>query len=481
MSLTFRFAILLGITLYAILLFAFPGVPDADIFYHFAVAKLYIKEGFVSRLPWPELGIQSREFTDYHFLFHLIQIPFLLLPVEETFAIKMFILISISALLYQITDYIRRESPSLSPYFIVIFFIFGSVLFTGRMLFGRGNLLFFTLYFLSLRLWNLKHRKWIFVLSFLSIWSYSGFPFLFLTGLFITILEKNKEQVKIFLASVMGMSVGLIAHPSFPFQFKGYFIELIIQSFPPPGVEAIAEWLPPTRDILILGFLPILPLLLLSFSNKNQNYFHSKSFVFLFLGIVSLIFTGASLRIFEMSWLMFFIFVSLNITFPKKYQILAAVLLFVIQFPIAYGKMGQQFRSSETKYGYIVTEWIRFNIPKGERIFLSWADYPYFTFKIPEYRFLFGLNPLYAWSYSQDQYFTQKAFFEGTTQGFQHIPKVLDYNTVVINKFYYNYTNNEFKKLSTDYRLVFENEKYGIFVRIIPPNKKKKETTIPTK
>lgn len=475
----FRYAILFGVTIYAILLFAFSGVPDADIFYHFAVAKLYLKEGFVTKLPWPEIGIQSREFTDFHFLFHLIQIPFLLLPIEETIAIKIFILISISTLLYQVNEYIQKESPEVSPYFIIIFFILGSVLFTGRMLFGRGNLLFFTIYFLSLRLWDLKHLKWIFLLSLLSIWAYSGFPFLFFTGLFITVLEKNKEQAKIFLASVAGMFIGFIAHPSFPFQFKGYFIELIIQSFPPPGIESIAEWLPPTKDILILGFLPMLPLLLLSF--RNKNYFHPKSFVFLFLGIVCLIFTGASLRIFEMSWLMFFIFIFLNINFPKRFQVFAAILLFVIQFPIAYTKMGQQFRSSETKYGYIVTEWIRFNIPKGERIFLSWADYPYFTFKNPDYRFLFGLNPLYAWSYNQDQYFAQKAFFEGTAQGFQHIPKALDYNIIVINKFYYNYANSEFKRLSTDYRLVFENEKYGVFAKIIPPNKIKKEENIPNK
>ncbi|WP_039938044.1 hypothetical protein [Leptospira terpstrae] len=477
----FRNAILLGISIYAILLFAFPGVPDADIFYHFSVAKLYLKEGFVSRLPWPEIGIQSREFTDYHFLFHILQIPFLLLPVEETIAIKFFILISISTLLYLVTDYMQKESSNLSPYFVVVFFILGSVLFTGRMLFGRGNLLFFSIYFLSLRFWNIKYLKWIFVFSFLSVWSYSGFPFLFFTSLFITVLEYKREHTQLFLASTLGMLVGLIVHPSFPFQFKGYFIELIIQSFPPPGVEAIAEWLPPTRDILILGFLPILPLLLLSFREKIQNQFHSKSFVFLFLGIICLVFTGSSLRIFEISWLMFFIFIFLNIPISKKYQVLAAIVIFVIQFPIVYGKMGQQFRSSETKYGFIVTEWIRFNIPKGEKIFLSWADYPYFTFKIPEYRFLFGLNPLYAWSFHEDRYFTQKAFFEGTTQGFQHIPKILDYNTVVINKFYYSFSNSEFKRLSTDYRLVFENEKYGVFVKTNPTNNSKKEITIPNK
>ncbi|MCG6146069.1 hypothetical protein [Leptospira bandrabouensis] len=475
----FNKAIFLGITLYAILLFAFSGIPDADIFYHFAVTKLYLKEGLVSKLPWPEIGIQSREFTDYHFLFHLTMIPFLFLPTEETIKIKLFILFSISLLLYQLTSYFRKEAPSLSPYFIVIFFILGSVLFTGRMLFGRGNLLFFSLYLLSLRIWDLKYNKWIFLLSFLATWSYSGFPFLFFTGLFIVILERSSANTRLFFSSSMGMFTGLVIHPSFPYQFKGYFIELIIQSFPPPGVEAIAEWLPPTRDILILGFLPILPLLLLSFSNKTHYNFHPRSFVFLFLGIVCLIFTGASLRVFEISWLMFYIFIFLNTTLSKKNQILTALILFVIQFPIAYEKMNQQFRSSETKYGYIVTQWIKFNIPQGERIFLSWADYPYFTFKLPEYRYLFGLNPLYAWSFSEDQYFSQKAFFEGIIPGFQQIPKILNYETVVINKFYYNFAYSEFKKVSSEYHLVFENEKYGIFVKNTPLNKNTKEIIIP--
>lgn len=177
---TFRYAILLGITLYGILLFAFAGVPDADIFYHFAVAKLYLKEGFVSRLTWPEIGIQSKEFTDYHFLFHLTQIPFLLLPIEETIAIKLFILVSIGNLLYQITKFLKSESPNLSPYLIVIFFILGSVLFTGRMLFGRGNLLFFTLYFIILRILNVKYIKWIFFFPFCRFGLIADFLFCFL-------------------------------------------------------------------------------------------------------------------------------------------------------------------------------------------------------------------------------------------------------------------------------------------------------------
>lgn len=72
-----------------------------------------------------------------------------------------------------------------------------------------------------------------------------------------------------------------------------------------------------------------------------------------------------------------------------------------------------------------------------------------------------------------------KSFFEGNVQDFQHIPKVMNYNTVVINKHYYSFSSSEFKKLSTDYRLVFENEKYDIFVKIIPTTTSKKDSSIP--
>ncbi|MBL0953148.1 MAG: hypothetical protein IBJ01_00085 [Leptospira sp.] len=461
----FRIPFVFGISIYAILLFAFNGVPDADIFYHFAIAKLYLKEGFVSKLPWPEIAIQSKEFTDYHFLFHILQIPFLILPFEESIVIKLFILCSISVLLYTVLLYIHSKSPETSPYLIVTFFILGSILFTGRMLFGRGNLIFFSLYFLCLYHWHPKFIYRIFVISFLSVWTYSGFPYLIITATCIFFLDPNKDNFKILISIASGILFGLLCHPSFPHQFKGYFIELILQTMPPNGIEPIAEWLAPTRDIIILGFVFIFPLLLLSFKNLLQNKWEPTSIVFLFLGITNLIFAGSSMRVFEISWLMFFVFIFSNLKLSRNYQLAVTIFLFIIQFPIAYDKMGQQFKSSESKYGQIVTDWIRFNIPKGERIFLSWADYPYFTFKIPEYRFLFGLNPLYAWSYDQNSYFTQKAFFESNVQGFEMIPKVMNYNTVVINKQYYGYTAKSFRAISTDYFLTFENEKYAIFVR----------------
>lgn len=473
-----RYAFLIGTIVYTLLLFGFSGVPDADIFYHFAIAKLYLKEGFVSKLPWPELAIQFQEFTDFHFLFHILQIPFVLLPFEETISIKLFILVSISTLLYTIQRYLLSKSPNISPYFIVTFFILGSILFTGRMLFGRGNLLFFCLYFLCLHLWNPKNVYKILVISFVSVWTYSGFPYLLLTAIFISLLDSKKENLKILSYVTTGMILGMIFHPSFPFQFKGYFIELVLQTMPPKGIEPIAEWLPPTKEILILGFITTFPLLLLCFRNGIHSKFEPTSIVFLFLGITNLIFASASLRVFEISWLMFFVFIFLNLKINIRYQLFISLLVFVIQIPIAYDKMGQQFKSSETKYGQIVTDWVRFNIPKGEKIFLSWADYPYFTFKIPDYHFLFGLNPLYAWSYDQKSYFTQKAFFEGNLQGFQFIPKAMDYNTIVINKHYYGYTAKTFKNLSIDYILAFENEKYSIFVRTNPNKNNKKEAII---
>lgn len=475
-----RIAFLYGVVIYAIFLFAFSGVPDADIFYHFAVAKLYWNHGFVSQLPWPEIAIQSKEFTDYHFLFHIVQIPFVLLPMEESVSIKLFILCSITSFLYIVLHYIHTRVPKTSPYLIVTFFVLGSILFTGRMLFGRGNLLFFSLYFLCLHLWNPKHFYKIALISFLSVWTYSGFPYLVLTAFFVTFLDPKKENIKLFLYLLFGIFLGFLFHPSFPYQFKGYFIELVLQSFPPSGIEPIAEWLPPSREILVLGFITIFPLLLLSFKNSFESKFEPNSLVFLFLGITNLIFAGASLRVFELSWLMFFVFIFLNLKISLNYQLLISILLFIIQIPIAYNKMGQQFQSSETKYGQIVTDWIRFNIPKGERIFLSWADYPYFTFKIPQYHFLFGLNPLYAWSYDQNLYFTQKAFFESNVQGFHLIPKALNYNTIVINKQYYSYTVKSFQTITTDYVMAFENEKYAIFVKANPnPNKPNEKSINP--
>ncbi|MDF3818362.1 hypothetical protein P3G55_00540 [Leptospira sp. 96542] len=456
-------------------------MPDADIFYHFAIAKLYATEGFVRTLPWPELGIQSTEFTDFHFLIHLTQIPFALLPINGNTSIKLYIFSCLVFLLYQLFRYFESIQFRNSYYLLALFFILGSTLFTGRLLFGRGNIILFGLLFLSLRIWNQNKNKYLFALGFIAVWFYSGFLLLITVFGLLCLVNRSKIVFQRFLYLSFGIFLGITIHPSFPNQWGGYFLELIIQSFPPKAVEPIAEWLPPTKELILLGFLPSLPLLILSFVQSKKLKIESPSNVFLLLTIVTLLFAGASLRIFEITWLFFFLFIFHKIQLNSRIQFAIIIILIIFQLPYTYRKISDQFTSTNPNQIFVTTEWIKRNISPKERIFLPWADYPYFTYKNPEYVYLFGLNPLYAWAKNPDLYITQKNFFNGSANGFQMIPQVLGYKVVVFNKQYYSYAATLFGELNSNYSLGFRNEQYDVYIFNEEIKNTKKETNIKTK
>lgn len=470
------YACLIFLTLSSIILFSGSNFPDADIYYHIGIAKYYITNGLVDKLPWPTIGIQSTAYTDYHFLFHLIQIPFLLLPIPEVYSIKIFSILCIAWSFYQ---FLRLfDNSILSPIFLGTLFFLGSILFTGRFFFLRGNILFLGFFFLTVNYYLKSNKPYIFLFSFLSVWAYSGFLIIpFTLTLFTVFSWKDISKIKLVAISYAGIMSGLLVHPSFPNQLNGYFLELIVQFFPPNDLEPIAEWLPPSKEILMLGFFPTI--ILFSYTLYRLRSFDYESKTYLLGFILSLVLAGASLRVFEFSYIFFLLFISKNLTLKFSNQIKIVLITSIFQIPLLFSKMSDQFLSTNPDDFFKVANWIKKNMEKETKIFLSWADYPFAVFKIPEKQFLFGLNPVYAWAKNPEIYQLQRSFFEAKIEGFESIPGLLGYKFIVINRIYYEPTYQLLKGNFENFDLKYSNDRYGIFEIKISENAPQKEKIKP--
>ena len=51
---------------------------DADAYFHIKIADLMRSHGFVRRLPWMTYGIHADAYVDFHFLYHVLQVPFVI-------------------------------------------------------------------------------------------------------------------------------------------------------------------------------------------------------------------------------------------------------------------------------------------------------------------------------------------------------------------------------------------------------------------
>ncbi|BDA77702.1 hypothetical protein LPTSP3_g06320 [Leptospira kobayashii] len=367
-------------------------------------------------------------------------------------------------------SFLEEESESFPVLFASLFFTLGSPLFTGRLLFGRGIVLFLGFIFLYLRKHKEKNRIYIFLISFVSVWTYSGFPILLILSFFFLLgdyLRTKELSYKPVLYTISGLTLGMILHPSFPNQFEGYFLELIVQAFPPSDTEAIAEWLAPERSLIWGGIWFLL--IFIIYHTFHGSEFSITQKIFLSLTIIYLVFGISSLRLFEYYFLFGYLFCFSGKPSPRQINYAGIAVLLLILFPITYGKMKVQYEFTDPNPAFNAADWIKKNLPEEKNIFLSWGDYPYFVFRAPEKNYLFGLNPIYAWAFNQKKYMLQRSFFEGSSLDYEQIPGILGYKYAVINLNYYKPVGDALKR-SKKAELVYENNKYRVF-RMIGANK----------
>lgn len=61
---------------FALLVLAAPVIPDADSYFHLAVAREYAQRGSIDALPWTRFSVLGETYGDKELLFHVLLVPF---------------------------------------------------------------------------------------------------------------------------------------------------------------------------------------------------------------------------------------------------------------------------------------------------------------------------------------------------------------------------------------------------------------------
>ncbi len=279
---------------------------DPDVFYHITTAKLISEQGPLTEFPWLDLTALGSTYADQHFLFHVLQIPFLqfLDPLDAarvsaiTFAVLCLLIISI--VFYKLNIKLWWLWPILLTL---------TQPFTTRLIQGKASPLAITLWFLgivaciSLRpksppdkgevwrglvaicsisfLFTLTHGGWILLpLSLLLI--LLG-DLIYRLALYVIRNSKYEFQNSIFhilLASMVGSLAGLILHPNREAMFSFLKVQIFdIAIAAPSALRLGTEWNANNiaGSISMLGVFGIILLLtalahiITKDKNPNQN------------------------------------------------------------------------------------------------------------------------------------------------------------------------------------------------------------------
>ena len=434
---------------------------DWDGYYHIRwSAELWnsFKSGhWLPEFKWLPLTVLSpAKYADHHFLFHLLQIPFLWF-FEPVAAAKLAAVFYGSLAIFSIYWLLFKYKVD---YLLLWFF---AILTCANPFYYRMNMAKappLTIIFSVAGIYLLFERKyvWLMPLMFAFVWTYSLFPLLWFASAIWTIIIIWNERFfewRPFTYTTVGMVLGNLINPYFPTNLQLFWEHFItkVKIGSDFAVPVGGEWYPYSGQDLLTHF-PVALLAMLAGYILFRPFIKKlpeKATFFLCFVTILLMSQFRSIRFAEyfppfailfaaFSWQAFF--VTEKPELPEEFKrdieplldkdkktekqetfaILKQVAIWVIGFAlvvmmyynfrgIKIGKIEQEgmitsIKNNEDNLKYkAATDWMQANIPEGERIFnCNWDDFPKLFFFDTKHAYVYGLDPNYLYSENPDLY-----------------------------------------------------------------------------
>lgn len=232
--------------------FSTPDMPDNDGFYHIRLAYILRTEGLKPDFRWLPLTIlNSREYYDHHYLFHILLIPFTFgdLRIGAKWAAASFAALALLSVWVLLRG---QRVPYAALWALGLLGV--SHAFLYRMSITRAQSLSLAVLAIGLH-WMLSGRyKWLLPLSFLYVWLYNAFPLLPIVALVYSgsvLLSERRIELRPVIYAVIGVLLGLIINPYFPVNLVFIYRHLLPKLAETTAVRVGNEWYPYTTRQLI--------------------------------------------------------------------------------------------------------------------------------------------------------------------------------------------------------------------------------------
>lgn len=465
---------------------------DPDSFYHVAMAEMLRDQRTIphqfSYLPYTTLG---QHYTDHHFLYHILLIPFVtFLP--PFIGAKLLTIICASVLVVSIYLFLEWKRVPLALGWTGLLLVSSSFLFRMGLVKAPSISMLLLLLGAAL-LTNPRRKHWLLPVSFLFVWSYGGFivlpllaTCLLIGAIFSYLLLRNEQrrdaikQIAHMLGWItIGIAAGLLIHPSFPDHlyliWEQVFVIGIINAQNTIGVGR--EWYPiAVSDMLLRDSLILIPWIgVMIFSITRHKKLTGTSLGFTLFSVILLVFTLKSQRYIEylLPWsliataLLFRDSVSLRLPealqWPETIQkqltrflhnteshqrFLASItvigigtLTLLIGFIISMQNITGLYSDLQSGFVYSDTEKsseaIRANSEKGDVVFHSdWDMFPQLFYWNRDNAYIAGLDPTFLYRQDPARYWLWYDITTGkqTTNVYETIRDQFHATTVIVEQ-----------------------------------------------
>lgn len=459
---------------------------DPDSFYHAKMAILIRDQGVVHTFPWLDLTVLGEHYTDQHFLYHVLLIPFVTwLP--PLLGIK-FATVVFGATLATVFYWVMREFKVRWALLFVIVLLFVRP-FTFRISLVKAPSTSLIFFLVGLAWMFHYHFRRLFGLAFLYVWWYGGFPLLGIAAVIYaavgTLINRLRQHhthrfvdkilslvgrharnfrtrslnLTVVAVTCGGLLAGIIFNPYFPDNLWFYFHQLInigvINFRSVIGVGG--EWYPYGFGDLVangafVSLLILLALLGMIFRVRAQT---KQTWTLAVLTIFFLVLTLKSRRYVEyyMPIAVLFSAFSLSDSFggnggkvlrsefarlwlSRIWARWAAVgIVGVLLFAIGYiGGRDYWNEYQDLRSGFPAnrfaasSQWLSEHTPAGSRVVHSdWDEFPLLFYHNTHNTYVVGLDPTFLYKADQNVYWTWVDITLGQYSGdvFEGVTKTL--------------------------------------------------------
>lgn len=491
-----------------------PSFADPDSFYHVKMAQLIRDHGIVKDFPWLQFTVLKDHYTDQHFLYHVLLIPFvsLLNPIIGAKLATVILGSLLVILFYRLLNYFKVKFALIFSFILLLI-----TPFTFRISLVKEPSTSILILIVGLYLIFRRKYLWLFLLSFAYVWAYGGFLLILVfTGLYAVVnlivdfiqrfknrappaeiksifsrIFKNKN-IKLFFCSLGGVLAGLVINPFFPNNLYFYWQQLveigIINYQKIIGVGN--EWYPYkfielVSNTVLLSIILVITLILFFINYKKQS---KRSVMLFFIFIFFLLLTLKSRRYVEyyVPFAMLFGAFSLNdslaivnwratwqsfLQFYFKRKILTTVILvyILVTIPtIVLRDINSTKRDLDSGAPYYKfqksSQWLVDNSQPGDIVFhSSWDEFPILFYHNSKDYYIVGLDPTFMYDYNKDLYWKMVDITTG--QPVENLAKVLKdefHASFIFVEINHTGMNNNIKN-NTDFTEVYHDEEAIIY------------------
>lgn len=437
---------------------------DPDSFYHAKMALLIRDQGPIHDFSWLRLTVLGQNYTDQHFLYHVLLIPFVTW-LSPLLGLKLATVV-FGATLFTIVYWMLRQFKVRWAFVFVLLLLMIRP-FTFRISLAKAPSTSLIFFFVGLT-WIFQYRlRRLFVLAFAYVWYYGGWPLLGVAGLgasgvswlynryhhiashrfvqkIFSLIGRHlrhrrarRPNLEMLLTVAGGLLAGLIFNVYFPHNLTFYWHQLVnigIINFQ-HVIGVGAEWYPyGFTDLVangaIASLLILLALLAILFRTKQQS---KRTWTMLLLTIFFLFLTLKSRRYVEYYIPTAVIFSALALSDglrqfsdrqllhelvklfrPGWRRFLGSVLAVYVLFGLGY-IVGRDFRNerADLNQGFRLNKfervgtWLALNTPVGSRVVHSdWDEFPVLFYVDSHNTYIVGLDPTFLYKANPDTYWT---------------------------------------------------------------------------